>query len=130
MKRETLWQTLKYTLFSVSAGIIQAGTFALLTYVVFRGRSDLFWLCNLIALVCSVIWNFTLNRKYTFQATNNIPVAMLKIAAFYLVFTPVSSWLGQLMVSAGWYALIVEGLVMISNFVLEFLYYKYIVFKK
>lgn len=130
MEKKTLWQAIKYTLFSVSAGLIQAGVFSLLTYVVFKGREDLFWLCNLIALVCSVLWNFTLNRKYTFQAANNVPIAMLKVAAFYLVFTPVSSWLGQLAVSAGWHSLLTEALVMISNFVLEFLYYKYVVFRE
>ena len=130
MEKKTLWQAVKYLLFSVSAGLVQAGVFALLTYVVFRGQDQLFWLCNLIALVCSVLWNFTLNRKYTFQSANNVPIAMLKVAAFYLVFTPASSWLGQVAVSAGWHSLLVEALVMVSNFVLEFFYYKFVVFKE
>ena len=130
MEKKTLWQALKYLLFSVSAGLVQAGVFALLTYVVFRGQDQLFWLCNLIALVCSVLWNFTLNRKYTFQSANNVPIAMLKVALFYLVFTPASSWLGQVAVSAGWYPLLVEALVMACNFVLEFFYYKFVVFKE
>ena len=129
-EKNNFFQILKFTLFSVSAGLVQAGVFSALTYLVFQGREDMFWLCNLIALVCSVVWNFTLNRKYTFQSTNNIPIAMLKIAAFYVVFTPLSSWLGQLAVSAGLHALIVEALVMISNFVLEFLYYKFVVFRE
>ena len=130
MEKKTLWQALKYLLFSVSAGLVQAGVFALLTYVVFRGQDQLFWLCNLIALVCSVLWNFTLNRKYTFQSANNVPIAMLKVALFYLVFTPASSWLGQVAVSAGWYPLLVEALVMACNFVLEFFYYKFVVYKE
>lgn len=129
-EKKTLWQAMKYLLFSVSAGIIQAGVFALLTYVVFQDQPALFWLCNLIALVCSVVWNFTLNRKYTFQSANNVPIAMLKVAAFYLVFTPLSSWLGQIAVSAGLHELLTEALVMLSNFVLEFLYYKFVVFKE
>jgi len=130
MQKKTLWQAIKYLLFSISAGLVQAGVFALMTYVVLKGKDHLFWLCNLTALVCSVIWNFTLNRKYTFQSANNVPIAMLKVAAFYVVFSPLSSWLGQLAVSAGWHELIVEALVMISNFVLEFLYYKFVVFRE
>ncbi len=127
---KTLWQAVKYLLFSVSAGLIQAGVFALMSYVVLRGKEELFWLCNLTALVCSVLWNFTLNRKYTFQSANNVTIAMLKVAAFYVVFSPLSSWLGQIAVSAGWHGLLTEGLVMISNFVLEFLYYKFVVFRE
>ena len=134
MKRETLWQTLKYTLFSVSAGIIQAGTFALLTYVVFRGRSDLFWLCNLIALVCSVIWNFTLNRKYTFKSAANVPIAMLKVAGFYLVFTPLSTWwtawLTEPAYGIQWNEYLVLALTMIVNFVAEYLFDRFLVFGK
>jgi len=84
----------------------------------------------LLSLVLSVLWNFTLNRKFTFHSASNVPVAMAKVALFYLVFTPVSSWLGQIAVSAGWHELIVEALVMICNFVLEFLYYKYVVFRE
>lgn len=130
MNKNSLWQAVKYGLFSISAGIIQAGSFALLFNLIFKEKQELFWACHVIALVLSVLWNFTLNRKYTFQSATNIPIAMLKVAAFYLVFTPASAWLGQLAATAGWNGLLVEALTMIANFVLEFLYFKYFVFRK
>ena len=129
MKNKALWQAVKYTLFSVSAGVIQAASFALLFNVLLRSNENLYWVCHIAALVLSILWNFTLNRKYTFQSAANVPIAMLKVAAFYLVFTPVSAWLGQLLVDVGWAGLLVEALTMAANFVLEFLYFKYVVFR-
>jgi putative flippase GtrA len=129
MKKESLWQAVKYTLFSVSAGIIQAVSFALLFEVLLKSNESLYWVCHIVALILSILWNFTLNRKYTFQSAANVPIAMLKVAAFYLVFTPVSAWLGQLLVDFGWAGLLVESLTMVANFVLEFLYFKYVVFR-
>ena len=129
MKKESLWQAVKYTLFSVSAGIIQAVSFTLLFEVLLRSNEGLYWVCHIVALILSILWNFTLNRKYTFQSAANVPIAMLKVAAFYLVFTPVSAWLGQLLVDIGWAGLLVEALTMVANFVLEFLYFKYVVFR-
>ena len=129
MKKESLWQAVKYTLFSVSAGIIQAASFTLLFEVLLKSNESLYWVCHIVALILSILWNFTLNRKYTFQSAANVPIAMLKVAAFYLVFTPVSAWLGQLLVDMGWAGLLVEALTMVTNFVLEFLYFKYVVFR-
>ena len=123
-KKKEWWQAIKFTLFSVSAGVIQVGSFALLQLVI----QD-YWVPYLVSLVLSILWNFTLNRKYTFQSAANVPIAMLKVAAFYLVFTPVSAWLGQLLVDMGWAGLLVEALTMVANFVLEFLYFKYVVFR-
>ena len=129
MKKESLWQAVKYTLFSVSAGVIQAVSFTLLFEVLLKRNESLYWVCHIVALILSILWNFTLNRKYTFQSAANVPIAMLKVAAFYLVFTPVSAWLGQLLVDIGWAGLLVEALTMVTNFVLEFLYFKYVVFR-
>ena len=129
MKKQPIMQVIKYTLFSVSAGIIQAASFALLFQLLFGGRQELYWVCHIAALVLSVVWNFTLNRKYTFQSAANIPVAMLKVAGFYAVFTPVSAWLGQLAADAGCPGLLVEALTMVANFVLEFLFFKFVVFR-
>ena len=128
-KKQSILQVVKYTLFSVSAGIIQAGSFALLYELLLGGEQALYWACHIAALVLSVLWNFTLNRKYTFQSATNVPVAMLKVAGFYLVFTPVSAWLGQLLANAGWPGLLVEALTMVANFVLEFLFFKFVVFR-
>ena len=130
MTKKGLGQALKYALFSISAGIIQAISFALLSQVLFSRRTDLFWLFHIVALVLSVLWNFTLNRKFTFRSSNNVPIAMLQVAAFYVVFTPVSAYLGQLAVNGGLHSLLTEFLTMLANFVLEFLYYKYVVFRE
>lgn len=129
MNKKNLWQMLKYAIFSVSAGVIQTGSFILLYNVIFREKTALYDLSYIVSLVLSILWNFTLNRKYTFQAVVNVPVAMLKVAAFYLVFTPVSTWLGQIAVDAGWNGNLVQILTMFANFVLEFAYFKFVVFK-
>ena len=128
-KKQSFLQVVKYTLFSVSAGIIQAVSFTLLFQVLLGAKQELYWICHIAALVLSVLWNFTLNRKYTFQSAANVPVAMLKVAGFYVVFTPVSAWLGQLAATAGWPGLLVEALTMVANFVLEFLFFKFVVFR-
>ena len=83
MKSE-LWRSLKFLLFSISAGIIQVASFTLLNELLHLN----YWISYLVSLILSVVWNFTLNRKYTFQSAANVPVAMLKVAGFYLVFTP------------------------------------------
>ena len=129
MKKQSIMQAVKFTLFSVSAGIIQAVSFALLFQLLLGGRQELYWACHIVALALSVLWNFTLNRKYTFHSAANIPVAMLKVAGFYLVFTPLSAWLGQLAADAGCPGLLVEALTMVANFVLEFLFFKFVVFR-
>lgn len=125
--KKSLWQALKYALFSISAGVIQEISFILLYNVIFK--EGMYDLCYLVSLILSIVWNFTLNRKYTFQSANNVMVAMLKVAGFYLVFTPLSTWLGQMVVDAGWNGNLVQVLTMFANFVLEFLYFKYVVFR-
>ena len=120
-----LWRTIKFTLFSASAGVIQIGSFTLLNELLrLPYRSS-----YIIALVLSVLWNFTLNRRYTFKSANNIPVAMLKVFGYYCVFTPVSTLLGGYLVETLlWNEYLVTGLNMILNFTTEFLFDKYVVF--
>lgn len=130
MNKRSLWQAVKYALFSISAGGIQAVSFTLLFDVLLHSKPEMFWICHVAALALSVLWNFTLNRKFTFGSSNNVPIAMLKVAGFYLVFTPLSAWLGQLAANAAWNGLLVEFLTMLANFVLEFLYFKYVVFRE
>ena len=124
-KKEIL-RAVKFTLFSISAGIIQILTFTLLNEF-----SDFpYWPCYLIALVLSVVWNFTLNRKYTFHSANNLPIAMLKTLAFYAVFTPLSTLLEYYLADKmGYNEYLITALNMILNFVLEYLYQRYYVFK-
>ena len=119
-------RTLKFVGFSISAGVIEIVTFTLLNE--FAGLP--YWPCYLIALVLSVIWNFTLNRKFTFQSANNVPVAMAKVFAYYCVFTPVSTILGNYLAETlGWNEYLVTALNMIANFVTEYLFDRFVVFR-
>ena len=86
--KENVLQTVKFALFSASAGIIQIATYTLF-YEACHFKE---WIAYLISLVLSVLWNFTFNRKFTFKSANNVPIAMLKVAAYYCVFTPLSTW--------------------------------------
>lgn len=123
--KQSLWQMVKFTLFSISAGIIQIGSFTLMNELIRWS----YWPSYLISLVLSVLWNFTLNRRYTFQSAANIPVAMAKVFGFYLVFTPLSTWLGHLAETAGCNDYLILAITMISNFVLEFLFCKLVVYR-
>ncbi|MBQ7767790.1 MAG: GtrA family protein [Oscillospiraceae bacterium] len=122
--RKQFWQALKFTLFSISAGVIQIGSFALLEIFI----KD-YWIPYLISLVLSILWNFTLNRRYTFKSAVNVPVAMAKVVGFYLVFTPLSTYLGNLAEGAGINDFIILIVTMLSNFVLEFLFCKFVVYR-
>lgn len=119
------WQALKFTLFSISAGLIQIGSFSLLRSAL--GMEQ--WSSYLISLVLSVLWNFTFNRRYTFRSDANIPRAMALTALFYVVFTPLSTWWSQALVNAGWHDYVVEIGTMLINFVTEFLFQKFVVYK-
>lgn len=125
MKNNSWWQMVKFTLFSISAGVIQAGSFALFEELLHWS----YWPSYLLALTLSVVWNFTLNRRYTFKSAANVPVAMAKLAGFYVVFTPLSTWLGHLAEGAGVNDYIVLAVTMLSNFVLEFLFSKYVMYR-
>jgi putative flippase GtrA len=125
MKKQNLIQILKFTLFSISAGVIQTVTFALLYDVIHL----FYWLSYLTSLVLSVLWNFTFNKKFTFKSAANVPIAMAKVFLFYLVFTPLSLWLGQLAENGGVDGNIVFVITLLSNFILEFLYCKFVVYK-
>lgn len=126
MNKKELLRKIKFTLFSISAGIIEIGLFTLLDNVTLLN----YWPKYLIALIASVIWNFTLNREFTFKSSNNIPIAMFKVFIFYLVFTPLSTIGGNLLVEKlNWNEYVVTIINMLCNFILEYLYDKYIVFK-
>ena len=121
--KKQLWQAIKFTLFSISAGIIQIGSFALLEIFI----TD-YWIPYLISVVLSILWNFTLNRRYTFKSAANIPVAMTKVFGFYLVFTPLSTYLGDMAEGVGVNDFIILIVTMVANFVLEFLFCKFVVY--
>ena len=125
MKNNNFLQAAKFTLFSLSAGIIPIGTFAIFNDVL----NWKWWPAYLLSLVLSVLWNFTLNRKFTFQSASNVPVAMFKVFLFYLVFTPLTTLSGNYLTSSlHWNDYLVTGLNMALNLITEFFYDKYIVF--
>ena len=126
MKHKELLRTLKFVLFSISAGVIELLAFSLLNELTRWS----YWPCYLIALILSVLWNFTLNRRYTFQSASNVPVAMLKVFAFYCVFTPVSTIGGSYLADTlHWNEYLVTALNMVCNLTLEFLYDRFYVFR-
>lgn len=126
--KKELIRTVKFVLFSISAGLIQIVVFTVMEELLHITH----WLSYLVALVMSVLWNFTLNRKFTFHSANNIPIAMAKVAAFYLVFTPVSTWWTAVLTGANfqWNEYLVLILTMLVNFVTEYLYDRFFVFRK
>ena len=125
--KSEMWRFLKFLFFSCTAGAIQIGTFTLLNEVAHLS----YWPSYLIALILSIIYNFTVNRKFTFKSANNIPIAMLLILAYYAVFTPASTlWGDALTEQARWNEYIVLAGTMVINFVTEFLFSRYVVFRK
>lgn len=125
--RKEIIRSIKFILFSLSAGLIQITVFSLLNEL----TSWRYSICYLVALILSVLWNFTLNRRYTFRSSNNVSVAMGKTFAFYLVFTPVSTVIGDYLVDTLLFnEYFITIAIMISNFILEFLYDRFFVFYK
>ncbi|MBQ8689361.1 MAG: GtrA family protein [Clostridia bacterium] len=123
-EKKNFLQVLKFTLFSVSAGAIQIGSFALLEIFI----KD-YWIPYLVSLVISILWNFTLNRRFTFKSAANVPVAMAKVFGFYLIFTPLSTYLGNVAEGYGINDFVILILTMLANFVLEFLFCKFVVYR-
>ena len=125
-KKKEWIRVAKFTLFSISAGLIEIVSFALLNELLHLP----YWMSYLIALVLSVLWNFTLNRKFTFKSAANVPVAMLKVACYYAVFTPLSTLLEhQLAGNLGWNEYLVTAINMLLNFVTEFLFQRFVVYR-
>lgn len=125
-KKKELMRTAKFLLFSVGAAAIQVGSFTLLNEVV---RAT-YWLAYLISLILTIIWMFTLNRKFTFRSSGNIPVAMLKTLAYYAVFTPLSTWWTAVLTSpsVGWNEYLVLAITMLLNCGTEYLFDRFVVF--
>ena len=142
-KKDNALQAIKFALFSASAGIIQVVSFTLLNEVVLpnihienevvmKVISAEYGVCYLVALLLSVIWNFTFNRKFTFKSATNVPIAMLKILGFYCVFTPISTIIGEtVMRSTSWEfaEYIVRACTMATNMITEFLFCRFVVYK-
>ena len=124
--RKEVWRVLKFVLFSASAGLIQIVSFSLLNELL----AWKYWPCYLISLLLSILWNFTFNRRYTFRSDANITRAMLLVLAFYAVFTPITTVLGNwLAEDMLWNEYLVTGINMGLNLTLEYLYQRYVVYR-
>ncbi len=125
-KQKEFWRVLKFVLFSASAGIIEIVSFSLLNEL----TSWSYWPCYLIALALSVLWNFTLNRKFTFQSASNVPKAMALVFAYYCVFTPVTTILGNYLAETlAWNEYLVTAINMLLNISTEYFYQRFVVFR-
>ena len=127
-KKQQFIQFLKFLGFSCSAGAIQFGSCALIYYVFMGEREHLYWIAYLVSLILSVVWNFTFNRKFTFKAANNVPLAMGLVVLYYGAFTPLSTFGADAIVAAGVNELLVTALMMVLNFITEFFWDKFVVF--
>ena len=125
-KKQNALQVLKFTLFSISAGVIQFGSFTLMNEVLHLP----YFPAYLISLALSVLYNFTLNRRFTFQSAANVPVAMLKVVGYYCVFTPLSTWWGAALTNLGWNEYLVLASTMIVNLSTEYLFCRLVVYRK
>lgn len=123
--KENTAQVVKFVLFSISAGIIQVIVFTIMLELLHIA----YWGSYLSALIASVIYNFTVNRRFTFKSANNIPKAMIQLGIYYAIFTPLSTWWGDALVGIGWYEYIVLGLTMITNLVTEFCVNRFIIYR-
>lgn len=126
-KRKEITRVALFVMFSASAGVIEMGAFALLNELTMWS----YWPCYLIALVLSVIWNFTLNRRFTFRSTTNVPRAMGLVALYYCVFTPATTLLGNYLAETLlWNEYLVTGINMALNISTEYVYDRFAVFGK
>ena len=123
--RQNIIQFIKFTLFSASAGLIQVISFTLL----FEFGHLPYWPCYLTALILSIVYNFTVNRRFTFKSTANIPIAMLKVFGYYALFTPLSTWGGNYLTEIGINEYLVLAGSMIANFVTEYLFTRLVVYR-
>ena len=127
MKNETTREAIKFTLFSISAGVIQIVSFTILEL----STNFSYWPSYLISVILSVLWNFTFNRKYTFYGTNNVYKSMMLTLLFYVFFIPITTIGGDFLEKVhSWNNFLIIAVTMLLNFVLEFIYTKYVVYYK
>ncbi len=147
INKKEIWRAVKYLLFSTSAGVIQMVSALLLKLVILdwcipKDATIHFiveqpletFIAETVALALSVLWNVTFNRKFTFKAANNVPIAMLLAFVFYIPFYPFQTWYiatveKSLSNIGDWGFIIAQGTCMIINFVLEFMWQTFVVFR-
>ena len=122
-----LMRTIKFVLFSASAGIIETLSMILCEEVI---KIPGHYICYTIALVLSVLWNFTFNRRFTFQSASNIPKAMFLVFLFYVPFAPFTIWMEHALSDVrGWNEYVVLAINMILNLGLEYLWDNFVVYR-
>lgn len=128
-RKQQFIEIVKFTLFSISAGVIQLVSDGLLCD--WTGWLP-WWPAYLISIILSVVWNFTLNRKFTFKAANNVPLAMSLVLIYYAAFIPLSVFGGDAVAAKlpANLGLLVTFVLMLINFVTEFIWDKFIVFNQ
>ena len=135
-KKQEFLRGFKFVLFSISAGIVQILSYEILSKFIFKDATSnqyewsYYGWSYFISLALSVLWNFTFNKKFTFKSAKNVPVAMLLVLAFYVVFTPLSIWWGIALVKAGWNDTLVLLFTMAINLITEFLWTRFVVYRK
>ena len=126
-KKDQIIQFLKFLGFSISAGVIQILSFELLyNWIGWK----VWWASYLISIILSVVWNFTFNRKFTFKSASNVPIAMTLVIIYYCVFTPISVFGGDALEGIGWNGTLVTFLMMVINFLTEYVWDRFIVFNE
>lgn len=127
--KAALIQAIKFTLLSITAAGVEVASFALMVWINSMTGWFPFWVSQSVSIALSVIYNFTVNRHFTFKSSNNVPIAMLKVALFYVFFIPLTSWGGQILSNMGWADWLLKGISLLLNFVGEFLWWKFVVFR-
>lgn len=127
MDRKELLRKVKFALFSASAGIIETVSMMLCEEVI---KIPGHYLCYAIALVLSVLWNFTFNKKFTFKSAASVPKAMFMTFLFYIPFAPATIMLEHYLADVrGWNEYLVLAINMALNLVLEYLWASKVVYK-
>lgn len=127
MEKKEVWRVVKFALFSASAGIIETVAMILCEEVI---EIPWHYVCYTIALVLSVLWNFTFNRKFTFKSAENVPKAMLMVFLFYIPFAPFTIWLEHILADVnGWNEYVVLAINMALNLSLEYLWDSKVVYR-
>ena len=127
MNNKEVARTFKFILFSASAGIIETVAMILCEEVL---KIPGHYVCYTVALVLSILWNFTFNRKFTLQSAANVPKAMALVFLFYIPFAPFTIWLEHTLADVnGWNEYLVLGINMALNLSLEYLWDNFVVYR-
>ena len=159
-KRKTLVQAIKYACCTASAGVIEIVSYTVLYEVLPIDKAVMIdfithvelrnFVSTLIALTLSILWNFTINRKFTFKSAGNVGRAMFLAFLFYVPFFPFKLWFNGYMpsylaagaASAAGVTVVeylekhviinyaVEVCTMLINGVLEFCWQKFVIYRK